>query len=156
MTFEIGKGEFLKDGKPIKIISGAVHYFRNPKGYWDDVLQKLVALGCNCVETYCAWNLHEPEPDKFNFEGDLDLAHFIRLAGEKGLMVIVRPGPYICAEWEFGGLPWWLQTIDGMEIRCMNKAYLDRFDRYLDNVPLGRAVRGKQRHVYAALTVAVI
>ncbi len=133
MTFEIGKGEFLKDGKPIKIISGAVHYFRNPKGYWDDVLQKLVALGCNCVETYCAWNLHEPEPDKFNFEGDLDLAHFIRLAGEKGLMVIVRPGPYICAEWEFGGLPWWLQTIDGMEIRCMNKAYLDRFDRYLDN-----------------------
>ena len=134
MTFEIKNRQFLKDGKPIKIISGAIHYFRNPRGYWDDVLQKLVALGCNCVETYCAWNLHEPKPDEFNFEGNLDLAEFIRLAGEKGLMVIVRPGPYICAEWEFGGLPWWLQTIDGMEIRCMNKPYLERFDRYLDKV----------------------
>jgi len=134
MTFEIGKGEFLKDGKPIKIISGAVHYFRNPKGYWDDVLQKLVALGCNCVETYCAWNLHEPKPNEFNFEDNLDIAQFIRLAGEKGLMVMVRPGPYICAEWEFGGLPWWLQTIDGMEIRCMNKPYLECFDRYLDKI----------------------
>ncbi len=134
MNFKIGKGEFLKDGKPIKIISGAVHYFRNPKGYWDDVLQKLIALGCNCVETYCAWNLHEPKPNEFNFEDNLDIAEFIRLADQKGLMVIVRPGPYICAEWEFGGLPWWLQTIEGMEIRCMNKPYLECFDRYLDKV----------------------
>ena len=134
MTFEIGKGEFLKDGKPIKIISGAIHYFRNPKGYWEDVLQKLIAVGCNCVETYCAWNLHEPNPNQFNFEDNLDIAKFIQLAGQMGLMVIVRPGPYICAEWEFGGLPWWLQTIEGMEIRCMNKPYLECFDRYLDKM----------------------
>ncbi len=134
MTFVIENKEFLKDGKPVKIISGAVHYFRNPKGYWEDVLQKLAALGCNCVESYCPWNLHEPKPGEFDFSDNLDLDGFIRLAQQMGLMVIIRPGPYICAEWEFGGLPWWLQTVEGMEIRCMNKSYLECFDRYLDKV----------------------
>ena len=81
-------------------------------------------MGCNCVETYCAWNMHQPSADEFCFEGILNIAEFIKIAGEAGLMVIVRPGPYICAEWEFGGLPWWLQTMEDMEIRCMNPIYI--------------------------------
>ena len=73
------------------------------------------ALGCNCVETYCAWNMHEPKEGVFSFEGMLDIAKFIKQAAEEGLMVIVRLGPYICAEWEFGGLPWWIQQYEDME-----------------------------------------
>ena len=134
MTFEIQNDQFLKDGKPIKLISGAVHYFRNMPDTWSDIFAKMKAMGCNCVETYCAWNLHEPKPGEYDFSQRLDIAKFIRTAAEFDLMVIVRPGPYICAEWEFGGLPWWLQTEDNIEIRCMNEAYLAHFDRYLDRL----------------------
>lgn len=132
MTFEIKENNFYKDGKPIKLISGAVHYFRNMPDTWPDIFAKLAALGCNCVETYCAWNLHEPRPGEFDFSGRLDIEAFLCEAEKAGLMAIVRPGPYICAEWEFGGLPWWIQTDDNIEIRCMNKAYIDHFDNYLD------------------------
>lgn len=134
MTFEICGNQFRKDEKPIKIISGAVHYFRNMPDTWPDIFQKMKALGCNCVETYCSWNLHEPQPGEYDFSGRLDIAKFIRTAAEYDLMVIIRPGPYICAEWEFGGLPWWLQTEEKLEIRCMNEAYLTHFDRYLDRL----------------------
>lgn len=134
MTFEIVKSEFLKDGKPIKLISGAVHYFRNMPETWEDIFRKLLAMGCNCVETYCAWNMHEKHPGEFDFSGMLDIAGFIKKAGELGLMAIVRPGPYICSEWEFGGLPWWIQCDEDMEIRCMNKKYIACFDRYLDRL----------------------
>ena len=132
MKFEIQGAQFLRDGKPVKLMSGAVHYFRNMPDTWDDIFKKMKAMGLNCVETYCAWNLHEPEPNKFCFEGRLDIASFIKKAEENDLMVIVRPGPYICAEWEFGGLPWWLQCDEEMEIRCMNKKYIAHFDAYLD------------------------
>ena len=132
MKFEIQGAQFLRDGKPVKLMSGAVHYFRNMPDTWDDIFKKMKAMGLNCVETYCAWNLHEPEPNKFCFEGRLDIASFIKKAAENELMVIVRPGPYICAEWEFGGLPWWLQCDEEMEIRCMNKRYIAHFDAYLD------------------------
>ena len=132
MKFEIQGAQFLRDGKPVKLMSGAVHYFRNMPDKWDDIFKKMRAMGLNCVETYCAWNLHEPEPNKFCFEGRLDIASFIKKAAENELMVIVRPGPYICAEWEFGGLPWWLQCDEEMEIRCMNKRYIAHFDAYLD------------------------
>ena len=132
MKFEIQGAQFLRDGKPVKLMSGAVHYFRNMPDTWDDIFKKMRAMGLNCVETYCAWNLHEPEPNKFCFEGRLDIASFIKKAAENELMVIVRPGPYICAEWEFGGLPWWLQCDEEMEIRCMNKKYIAHFDAYLD------------------------
>ena len=132
MTFEIKENNFYKDGKPIKLISGAVHYFRNMPDTWSDIFAKLAALGCNCVETYCAWNLHEPKPGEFDFSGKLDIEAFLHEAEKAGLMAIVRPGPYICAEWEFGGLPWWIQTDDTIEIRCMNKAYIEHFDNYLD------------------------
>lgn len=134
MTFEIKGNQFIKDGKPIKIISGAVHYFRNLPDTWTDIFRKLRAIGCNCVETYCAWNLHEKKPNEFDFNGMLNIALFLRKAQEEGLMAIVRPGPYICAEWEFGGLPWWLLAQDNMQIRCFNPEYLKCFDRYLDRL----------------------
>lgn len=134
MTFEIIKDQFVKDGKPIKLISGAVHYFRNMPDTWSDIFKKLKAMGCNCVETYCAWNMHEKIPGQFDFSGILDIAKFIEMAQAEDLMVIVRPGPYICSEWEFGGLPWWIQADDDMEIRCMNPKYIERFDMYLDRL----------------------
>ena len=137
MKFEICGDQFCKDGKPIKLISGAVHYFRNLPETWPDIFEKLRAMGCNCVETYCAWNMHEPKPGTFDFTGRLDIVRFIKEAEKAGLMVIVRPGPYICAEWEFGGLPWWIQREDGLEIRCRNEVYIRYFDRYLDEL-LGR------------------
>ena len=129
MTFEIKGNEFIKDGKPVKIISGAVHYFRNMPDTWSDIFRKMRAMGCNCVETYCAWNLHEKQPGEYDFEGNLDISLFLQKAAEEGLMAIVRPGPYICAEWEFGGLPWWIQADDEIERRCSNKAYIKYFDR---------------------------
>ena len=134
MTFEIIKNQFVKDGKPIKLISGAVHYFRNMPETWEDIFMKMKAMGCNCVETYCAWNMHEKVPGEYDFTGNLNIAKYIETAQNVGLMVIVRPGPYICAEWEFGGLPWWIQADEDMEIRCMNKKYIERFDLYLDKL----------------------
>ncbi|MBR6562944.1 MAG: beta-galactosidase [Clostridia bacterium] len=134
MDFRIQGNQFIKDGEPIKIISGAVHYFRNLPDTWRDIFKKLRALGCNCVETYCAWNMHEKQKGAFDFSGILDIAKFLRTAEEEGLMAIVRPGPYICAEWEFGGLPWWIQTEPDLEIRCLNPTYIKYFDRYLDRL----------------------
>ena len=134
MDFQIKNNKFLKNGKPIKIISGAVHYFRNMPDTWDDIFKKIKALGCNCVETYCAWNMHEKFQGQYDFSGNLDIAAFIRMAQKEDLMVIVRPGPYICAEWEFGGLPWWILANDDMEIRCMNKQYIQCFEDYLDKL----------------------
>lgn len=134
MKFEVSGNRFLKDGKEIKIISGAVHYFRNMPDTWRDIFKKMKAMGLNCVETYCAWNMHEKIKGEFDFTNNLDIAKFIKTAQEEGLMVIVRPGPYICAEWEFGGLPWWIQTDEDMEIRCSNKIYIKYFDRYLDKL----------------------
>ena len=134
MTFEVVKNQFVKDGKPIKIISGAVHYFRNMPDTWRDIFKKMRAMGLNCVETYCAWNMHEKKPGVYDFTGNLNIAEFIKTAQTEGLMVIVRPGSYSCAQWEFGGLPWWIQTDDDMEIRCSNPSYIKHFDSYLDKL----------------------
>ena len=131
MKFEVIGKDFVIDGQPTKIVSGAVHYFRNLPDTWDDIFCKLVALGCNCVETYCVWNMHEKRLGEYDFTGMLDVKAFLEKAQAHGLYAIVRPGPYICAEWEFGGLPWWLQTIPNMEIRCRNQAYMERFSAYL-------------------------
>lgn len=130
--FEIAGGKFLYDGKPVRLLSGAIHYFRVVPEYWRDRLLKLKACGLNTVETYVAWNLHEPEPGEYNFSGMADLVSFIETAGELGLYVIVRPGPYICAEWEFGGLPWWLLQDPTMRVRCFHRPFLEKVDRYFD------------------------
>jgi len=131
-SFTTGAEHFLLDGRPYRILSGAMHYFRIPPAYWRDRLQKLRAMGLNTVETYVAWNLHEPEPGEYHFDGGLDLVAYLRIAAELGLNAIVRPGPYICSEWEFGGLPSWLLRDPGVRIRCMHPAYLAAVDRFFD------------------------
>ena len=128
----IGDGQFLMDGKPHRIISGAMHYFRILPEYWEDRLRKLKACGFNTVETYTCWNLHERKEGQFDFSGILDIAAYIRLAQKLGLDVIVRPGPYICAEWEFGGLPSWLLADPDMGLRCNDPKFLTKVRRYYE------------------------
>ncbi|WP_342424029.1 beta-galactosidase family protein [Paenibacillus sp. FSL E2-0178] len=123
--------KYLLDGRDHRILSGALHYFRIVPEYWADRLMKLKACGFNTVETYIPWNFHEPEEGGFCFDGMADVIGFIRMAGELGLQVIVRPSPYICAEWEFGGLPAWLLK-SGMALRCCDPDYLEKVDRYYD------------------------
>lgn len=127
---KIGTKEFLMNGEPFRIVSGAMHYFRVPREYWRDRLLKIKACGCNTVETYTAWNLHEPQEGTFDFTGNLDLGAYLDLIAELGMTAIVRPGPYICSEWEFGGFPWWLLRYDDLELRCMNERYLSKVEAY--------------------------
>lgn len=127
--FEI-KDDFYLDGKPIKIISGAIHYFRVVPEYWEDRLLKLKAMGCNTVETYVPWNAHEPKEGEFNFEWLLDIRKFIQTAQKVGLLVILRPSTYICAEWEFGGLPAWLLQYADMKLRVNHPVFLEKVDNY--------------------------
>ncbi|UDQ99205.1 beta-galactosidase family protein [Lentisphaerota bacterium WC36G] len=128
---KITKGKFLIDNADFKIYSGAIHYFRVVPEYWENRLIKLKEMGLNTIETYMPWNLHELNRGEFNFSGNLDLKKFILTAHELELKVILRPGPYICAEWEFGGLPYWLLKDRSMQIRCMNKNFIDAATPYL-------------------------
>ncbi|RIO02360.1 beta-galactosidase [Mammaliicoccus sciuri] len=127
--FEIN-ADFLLDDKPIQILSGAIHYFRVPKDDWYHSLYNLKALGFNTVETYIPWNYHEPREEHFEFSGEKDIQYFIQLAEELGLYVIIRPSPFICAEWEFGGLPSWLLNYKDMRIRSSDQRFIDKVDRY--------------------------
>lgn len=126
--------EFFLDGKPFRILSGAIHYFRVPRAYWHDRLLKLKECGFNTVETYVAWNLHETRDGEFDFSGELDLAAFLSEAKALGLYAILRPGPYICAEWEFGGFPGWLRSVPGIRLRCDEEKYLFYVRRYLSRL----------------------
>lgn len=128
--FEIKNKEFCMNGEPFKIYSGAMHYFRILPEYWEDRLTKLKLAGFNTVETYVCWNLHEPQPNEFCFDGMLDIVRFIETAKKVGLYCIVRPGPYICAEWDFGGLPAWLLKDKNMQIRCNYPDYLICVERF--------------------------
>lgn len=131
--FEI-RDNFYLDGKPFRVISGSIHYFRVVPEYWRDRLEKLKAMGCNTVETYIAWNVHEPGKGVFDFDGGHDLVKFVRTAQELGLYVILRPSPYICAEWEFGGLPAWLLQEDGMRLRACHDSFLRHVREYYDRL----------------------
>lgn len=117
------KTSFRLHGKEFHIYSGAMHYFRIPPQYWEDRLQKLKAAGFNTVETYVCWNLHEPQKGQFDFSGRLDLVRFLETARKVGLYALVRPGPYICAEWDFGGLPAWLLRDKGLRLRCSDPRF---------------------------------
>ena len=131
--FEI-KDNFYLNGKKFKVISGGIHYFRVVPEYWKDRMEKLKAMGCNTVETYIPWNMHEQKKGEFNFSGILDIKKFVEIADELGLYVILRPSPYICAEWEFGGLPAWLLAEDGMRIRVNYKPFLNHVEEYYDKL----------------------
>ena len=120
----IKDGEVKMDGKSFRIYSGSMHYFRIMPEYWEDRLRKLKAAGFNTVETYVCWNMHEPRKGEFDFTGRFDIRRFIKTAQEVGLYAIVRPGPYICAEWDFGGLPAWLLKDRNMRLRCAYPEYL--------------------------------
>ena len=132
MTLTTSGNQFLLDGKPFRILSGAMHYFRVVPEYWRDRLEKMKAFGLNTVETYCAWNLHEPRRGEFRFEGMLDVVKFTQIAAEVGLKVIIRPGPYICSEWDFGGLPSWLLKDPAMQVRCAYPPFLEAVDSYFE------------------------
>ncbi|MEZ0066817.1 hypothetical protein ABIA32_002830 [Streptacidiphilus sp. MAP12-20] len=125
---------FLRNGVPHQFVSAAVHYFRIHPDQWRDRLLRLRAMGVNTVETYVAWNLHERERGSFDFSGWQDVAGFVRLAGELGLDVIVRPGPYICGEWEFGGLPAWLLADRSIRLRLSDPRFLAAVDSWFDAV----------------------
>src|SRR5579859_7831335 len=135
-TFEIQDGQFLLDGRPFTFIAGEMHYARTPSACWRQRLRMAKACGLNTVTTYVFWNVHEPEKGRFNFKGDADIARFVRIAQEEGLWVILRPGPYVCAEWDFGGFPYWLLTEPGMTIRTRDANFLHYVERYLNE--LGR------------------
>jgi beta-galactosidase len=130
MGLDVRQHSLLLDGQPCRLVSGAMHYFRIHPDYWLDRLRKAKQCGLNTIETYCCWNLHEPREGEFHFGCGLDVARFIRLAGELGLHVLVRPGPFICSEWDFGGMPAWLTTKPGLRVRCRNEAFLAAVDRY--------------------------
>ena len=133
MQFAIGDTDFLLDGKPFRVLSGALHYFRVHPGQWADRIRKARQMGLNTIETYVAWNAHAPAPDSFSLDGGLDLGRFLDLVAAEGMYAIVRPGPYICAEWTNGGLPAWLTT-PGTAIRRNDPRYLAAVSRYLSQL----------------------
>jgi beta-galactosidase len=130
-SLQVSGRQFLLDGKPFQIISGEMHYPRIPREYWHDRLKMARAMGLNTISTYVFWNLHEPKPGLYDFSGQLDVAAFIRAAQEEGLYVILRPGPYVCAEWDLGGLPAWLLADPTIVLRSDDPKFMQPVARWL-------------------------
>uniref|UniRef100_A0A8B9E7T2 Beta-galactosidase n=1 Tax=Anser cygnoides TaxID=8845 RepID=A0A8B9E7T2_ANSCY len=126
--------QFLLEGMPFRIFGGSMHYFRVPREYWEDRMLKMKACGLNTLTTYVPWNLHEQTRGKFDFSQDLDLEAFLSLAAKNGLWVILRPGPYICSEWDLGGLPSWLLQDPEMQLRTTYKGFTEAVDAYFDRL----------------------
>ncbi|MDH6342203.1 beta-galactosidase [Parabacteroides sp. PFB2-12] len=133
-TFEIGENTFLLNGEPYVIKAAEIHYPRIPKEYWEHRIQMSKALGMNTVCLYIFWNYHEPEEGQYDFTGQKDIAAFCRLAQQYGLNVIVRPGPYVCAEWEMGGLPWWLLKKKDIKLREADPYFMERTRLFMNEV----------------------
>ena len=130
-TFEIANDSLMRDGEPISLMSGSFHYSRTPPGLWRDRLKRLRSMGLNAVQTYVPWNFHEENKGEFNFAGDRNITRFILTAQEEGLMVLVRMGPYMCGEWEFGGFPAWLLAIEPpVTIRTYEAGYIAAVESY--------------------------
>jgi beta-galactosidase GanA len=143
-SFRLGENDFLLGGKPFRIMAGEIHFQRIPREYWADRLMKLKAAGLNTVGTYVFWNALEPEPGQWDFSGGNDLAAFIRTAERLGLWVIVRPGPYACAEWDFGGLPIWLLRTPDIRVRCSDPRYIAACESYV--LKIAEVIRDLQVH----------
>jgi beta-galactosidase len=137
--FAVSGAGFVKDGKPYQVISGEIHYVRIPRAYWRDRLRKAKAMGLNTITTYAFWNVHEPRPGVYDFSGQNDIAAFIRDAQAEGLNVILRPGPYVCAEWELGGYPAWLLKDRKLVLRSTDPKYTAAVERWI--VRLGQEVK---------------
>ncbi|MDD3431539.1 MAG: beta-galactosidase, partial [Bacteroidales bacterium] len=133
-SFEIGDKQFLLDGEAFVIKAAEIHYTRIPRPYWEHRIKMSKALGMNSICLYIFWNIHEQQPGVFDFEGQNDVAEFCRLAQKEGMYVIVRPGPYVCAEWEMGGLPWWLLKKEGIALRSQDPYYLERVGIFMNEV----------------------
>jgi len=132
--FEVGKNTFLLNGKPFTVKAAEIHYPRIPKPYWEHRIKMAKALGMNTLCLYVFWNYHEPEEGNFDFSGDKDISEFCHIAQENGLYVIVRPGPYVCAEWEMGGLPWWLLKKKDIKLREQDPYYMERVKIFMNKV----------------------
>ncbi|XP_030247145.1 beta-galactosidase-1-like protein 2 isoform X2 [Sparus aurata] len=126
--------QFTLERKPFRILGGSIHYFRVPRAYWEDRLLKMKACGLNTLTTYVPWNLHEPERGAFNFEDELDLEAYLRLAASLGLWVILRPGPYICSEWDLGGLPSWLLRDPNMKLRTTYPGFTEAVNSFFNQL----------------------
>ena len=132
--FEAGKNTFLLDGKPFVVKAAELHYTRIPQAYWSHRIEMCKALGMNTICIYIFWNIHEQEEGKFDFAGQNDIAAFCKLAQQHGMYVIVRPGPYVCAEWEMGGLPWWLLKKKNVALRTLDPYYMERVGIFMKEV----------------------
>ena len=131
-AFTLGKQDFLLDGRPFQIISGEMHPARIPREYWRHRIQMAKAMGCNTIAVYVFWNYHEIKPGVFDFRSEnRDIAAFIRLCAQEKMWVLLRPGPYVCAEWDFGGLPPYLLKIPDIRLRCMDSRYMSAVGRYI-------------------------
>ncbi|GHT36353.1 beta-galactosidase [Bacteroidia bacterium] len=133
-TFEAGNRTFLLNGEPFVIKAAEIHYPRIPKEYWEHRIQMCKALGMNTICLYVFWNIHEPVEGQFDFTGNNDVAEFCRLAQKNGMYVIVRPGPYVCAEWEMGGLPWWLLKKENIGLRTLDPYFVERVKIFMGEV----------------------
>ena len=125
-TFTTGNKTFLLNGKPFIVKAAEVHYPRIPRPYWEHRIKMCKALGMNTLCLYVFWNIHEQREGEFDFTGNNDVAEFCRLAQKNGMYVIVRPGPYVCAEWEMGGLPWWLLKKKDIRLREQDPYFMER------------------------------
>ncbi len=128
--FKAGNGTFLLNGEPYVVKAAELHYPRIPKEYWDQRIKLCKALGMNTICLYTFWNSHEPREDEFDFTGQNDLRAFVELCKDNGMKVILRPGPYVCAEWEMGGLPWWLLKKKDIKLRENDPYFLERVDKF--------------------------
>lgn len=136
-TFSLSKTDFLLDGKPFQIISGEMHPARIPAEYWRQRIQMAKAMGCNTIAAYIFWNYQETEPGVFDFTtGNHNIAEFIRIVQEEGMWLLLRPGPYVCAEWDFGGIPSYLLKIPDIKVRCMDPRYIKAAGRYIQSLAL--------------------
>lgn len=133
-TFEIGDKAFLLNGEAFVIKAAEIHYPRIPKEYWEQRIQSCKALGMNTICLYVFWNAHEPREGQFDFSGNKDVAAFCKLAQQYGMYIIVRPGPYVCAEWEMGGLPWWLLKKEDIKLRDLDPYYMERVGIFMKEV----------------------
>ena len=133
-TFEAGEGSFLLNGKPFVVKAAEIHYPRIPKEYWEHRIKMCKAIGMNTVCIYIFWNIHEQKEGEFDFSGNNDIAAFCRLAQKNGMYVIVRPGPYVCAEWEMGGLPWWLLKKKDIRLREQDPYFMERVKIFEEKV----------------------